>query len=348
MNITKYTYTLLLFFYCGLFAASDTEFRQEFIQDKSFVADGSSESIKPIFKRKPLHMPDFCFGGSYIFWVPYQDGLEAAYYHGFTEAKGNYIYPEFAGRSGFKAMFGVQNILGNSDFIANYLWFSNFPVYTSHSLLNAQDTGEPEYLSPFSGEVDPEFNAISSRFRNYFQRVDGYFQKSFSGASYFIVCPWAGILGAFEQQHFDVNGTEATGDITEYRYKQSWWAVGPYAGMSATYYFFKTFGFYTKFGGALLLGNHHISGDARTRDDNVYSNPMIQTYTRVNNLEPMAEIHLGLKFGPPSKKDVFEMFIAWEAQTYFSHTGFQRFYSPVGSMGNYSMQGVTAGFSIKL
>lgn len=285
----------------------------------------------------------FFIGASYTYWVPYQQGMNIAYAEGTQADRGNTIRPKTEGRSGFKIGLGANTHHDGWNVFLNYMWFYNDPGMKSNTLIaNLVDT----YHVTFD-EEENFYDAISSKFKNQFNRLDALVDRSFFAGHYLAFRPWLGLLGAWENQNLDFNATihggNDDGDVEHFRNKQYWWGIGPYAGVDATFYFTNEWGLFISSGAALLLADHEVTQvETYNTAEGVFIRTGHNNYTNFSNVEPMLENSLGLRWDSFWTEWAIRVELAWEMQTYFSHNGIQGFYSPVGLMGDYSMQGLTA------
>lgn len=305
-----------------------------------------SLSADPI-KRDKCKDPVFFAGASYTYWVPYQEYTNIGYSDGEYPAVGDYLMPRFLGRSGFKACAGVRLFDGWS-LTANYTWFYHYPGFSESVLVDGISTYNSPYSYAYSENSIVNYTSFTSKFTTYFNRVDGYLDREYFLGGSFRMRPWIGFLGAFDTQHFSFDALidgETSSDV--FRFKQSWWGVGPYSGACASFNLIESLNVFIKPGIALLLADHDVTNLVRERaSDDTFSDPTVNTYHSFSNIETMVETRIGLDFCIEGDHINFAFEAMWETQTYFSHAGYLWNFSPSGQMGNFSMQGVTAGVKI--
>ncbi|MCH9811563.1 hypothetical protein K0U07_02225 [bacterium] len=283
---------------------------------------------------------DFFVGASYTYWVPYQTGMVIGQGRTSSASQGNTAAPSTDGASGFKVMLGANTQHDAWNVQLEYTWFYRSPGFSTNKLKNTV------HFTPTFDELTPRYSSLESRFQNQFNRIDGMVDRSFYAGHYLAFRPWLGLLGAFDYQDLDYNATTTEGTDLRARFHQDWWGIGPYAGAEATFYFTNDWGLFISTGASLLLSNHDVRQRLGTWDGTTLSPTIINNSDNFNNVEPMVEAKLGLRWDSNWTDWALRIDVAWELQTYFNHNGFLPYYSPVGVNGDYSMQGLTVGVRV--
>lgn len=279
----------------------------------------------------------FFIGAYYTYWVPYQTGMNLGLGGNNLAQPGNVARPALNGASGFKVSLGSNTGHDAWNVQLNYTWFWYSPGYRANNPKN-----EVLYIPTFNAN-NVVYQTLESRFQTQFNRIDGIVDRSFYAGHYLAFRPWLGLLGVWDYQNLDYNATTEQEQIEKARDTQNWWGIGPYAGVEATFYFTNDWGLFISSGGSLLLANHDVNiGDFYYTDDTP-SSTVRNNKTNFNNVEPMIETSLGLRWDSNWTDWALRIDVAWELQTYFNHNGFLPYYSPVGVLGDYSMQGLTVG-----
>lgn len=295
----------------------------------------SIENVMPETKE-----PTYLVTAIYTFWEAYQDSMEIAYLGGSVDQVGNALYPRFYARSGFKVGLGINTEHDNWWARVNYTWFSNNPeMKTNYTVPDIR------YHSAY---IDHSLYTFSSKFENYFNRIDGSITKDFLIDKSFLFSPLAGILGAFDSQFLNFNCLNFNSDkIYHSRNKQNWWGVGPYGAASISFLFKHYFELVGKAGVALLLSNHKVTfyTDA-FEEDGTYDEREQYNYDKFSNVEPMVETYIGVQKCFFWECVEATLSAGWELQTYFDHNGFRGIYPSWENRGSYSMQGLTVAGNI--
>lgn len=285
---------------------------------------------------------------SYTLWKPYQEGMDVLYSLGtdsfftLSTIRGDVVPARMYTRSGFKVGF-EKYTESDWNFGLNYTWFYNYPKLKNRTLIS-----DITYLSPFVRSIF-RFDTLSSQFINQFNRIDATFKRTFISGKSLTLSPSVGLLSAFDKQFLNYFADVFDDDETlAATFKQDWWGAGPYGAVDCTCYFYEhIFGLFIRPGAALLYTNHEISQEADFIDlVGEKGSSDLNTYETFYDVEPMAEVSLGLILTYDAEKWSISAEAAWEIQNYFSHNGWKTYYQPVLDRGNYSMQGLTAGFTI--
>ena len=307
---------------------------------------GDRESCNMCYKPLPNRTTAFFVQAAYTYWRPYQEGMDILIATGTETIQGNVIAPKTYYRSGFKAGLGANNTEYGWFWAVNYTWFDNNSSMRESTLIPTIN-----YVSPF-GSNGLVISEPFSKFSNQFNRIDGLFDRDFYSGPRFTFRPWIGFLGAWEKQRLNIEGTGVQSQLTQpvtMNFYQNWWGLGPYGGMNCMYNFSQMFGIYIKPGVSILYAHHTITNEQYSSEEG--DNPYVQhtNYKKNNyNMEPMLEMSLGVNLNFMYENFGLGLTAAWEIQTYFSHNGFQEFYSPTGIMGNYTMQGLTVGVRLSI
>ncbi len=317
-----------------------------------FAGEDTNGTPKAQYSVAPAKNPGgedalaFYIQAAYTFWVPYQEGMNLAYSgtNATADLPGNIISPSINGCSGFKVAIGANTMHDGWMVGLNYAWFNISPAMATNKFLDGRT-----YISTFDDSGDT-INSISSKWSNQFNRLDGQLDRTFYAGHYLTFRPWLGLLGAWDNQHLDANENENESQSIvvdeQVRWQQSWWGVGPYAGVEASYFFTSEWALYISSGGSMLLANHCLTQAEYEMEGNAVGTYEFNQKNNLYNVEPMIETSLGLRWESFWTEWALCIDLSWELQTYFSHNGFQSFDSPMGLMGNYSMQGLTAAVKV--
>ncbi|MCH9621893.1 MAG: hypothetical protein S4CHLAM20_13240 [Chlamydiia bacterium] len=290
----------------------------------------------------------FFVGASYTYWVPYQEGMNVAYADGNAAGTiiGNVIRPVMDGVSGFKVELGANTQHDGWCALVSYTWFDHQQSLKARSLV-----GGTNYHTPFSNESDnaarTNYDSVSTEFDMQFNRIHGSVDRAFYAGHYLAFRPWIGLLGAWENQALKFNmDVVNSNDVHQFRLRQDWWGIGPYAGVDCTYYLTNEWGIFLSTGGSMLLSNHDVRDTETTFANGSVSTTDHDIKTSFDNVEPMLEAMLGIRWDSFWTDWALRLEAAWELQTYFSHNGMLGVDEITGQMGNYSMQGLTVGLRI--
>jgi hypothetical protein len=306
-----------------------------------FASEDMSSTPKAQYSVAPAKNPGgddalaFYIQAAYTFWVPYQEGMNFASSGntGTATIAGNYLTPSINGCSGFKVGIGANTMHDGWMVGLNYAWFYNNPTILANSLIDGTT-----YTATFN-DSGVTYRKPSSQWTGQFNRIDGQLDRSFYAGHYLTFRPWLGLLGAWETQNVNLFET-VSAPLPMNNWKQNWWAIGPYAGCEASFFFTNEWAMYISSGASMLLATHTLTQLEKSNSNGVFSYNLADTFY---NVEPMMETSLGLRWDSYWTDWALCIDLSWELQTYFSHNGFQSFDNPMGLMGNYSMQGVTAG-----
>jgi len=290
----------------------------------------------------------FFINAAYTFWQPYQQGMMLLS----TEPKspsttpaaswvGTYMTPQ----SGFKVGAGINTFHDGWKAEAEYTWFYNHPAMRSTAL----DTTYINYTSTWDSEETISVRTIASQFTNLFQRVDLTLDRTFYAGNYLAFCPMGGLVGAWEEQNFNLEMTynqsnpDSLANIRKIYQTMNWWGIGPYAALDTSYYCFDEWAIFFMAGGSINLAVHHTSKletNAVTPTPAVYT----RTKTKLPTVEPMLETAIGLRWDTFGMDWGLRVQIGWELQVWFNHNSFIETQVNYSNYGNYAMQGLTANF----
>jgi hypothetical protein len=310
-------------------------------EDKNHNEHKSMHAVPP-----PQHPggPDalsFYIGAAYTYWVPYQEGMNLAVggpVSPATEPQGNVLRPAMSGASGFKVSLGANTHHDGWNAELAYTWFRYSPDMAENTFIAGAT-----YIQTFA-PIGTLINSLESQFKTQFNRVDATLDRSFYAGHYMTFRPWLGLLGAWDTQNLNYNGPLTGGPVgraNKALMKQTWWGIGPYAGGEGTYYFTNDWGLYIKSGVALLLSNRTVTVNNSLYQDDVSQGALVNNKSSSDTVDPMLETGMGLRWDSNWTDWALRIDLGWEFQTYFNHNGFQGYYSPVGNMGTYAMQGLT-------
>lgn len=288
----------------------------------------------------------FFVGANYTYWMPYEGGLLIATTSGTATAEGASIYPSTTGRSGFQVGVAANTHFDSWIVGVNYTWFYNNP---SMSTFNGTAAGTYSTLWDNAPSIAvTSFDGVNSQFTNQFNKIDISLDRGFFAGHYLAFRPWMGLLVAWEDQHLNFELTDGNSttvaDNGTFRNKQSWVGVGPWGGIESTYFFTNDLGLFLSSGVGILLAEHTVTQTQYESYTNATTHVLASDVkTTVDNVEPMIQAMLGLSWDSYWQEWALKLMIAWEIQTYFSHNAMGPNGSNLGTMGDYSMQGLTVG-----
>ncbi len=290
----------------------------------------------------------FFINAAYTFWQPYQQGMfllsARPTDYAITTTAQTWISTYMTPQSGFKVGAGINTFHDGWKVEAEYTWFYNNPAMRSTAL----DTTYTTYVTGW--DVDyASVATIASQFTNLFQRVDLTLDRTFYAGNYLAFCPMGGLVGAWEEQNFNIQltyvNTSAHPGIHNMYQTMNWWCIGPYAALDSSYYCFDEWAIFFMAGGSINLALHHTSRIT------TYSSttPTIQYYskTKIPSVEPMLETVIGLRWDTFGMDWGLRVQIGWELQVWFNHNTFiptEAIVANYSNYGNYAMQGLTANF----
>lgn len=279
---------------------------------------------------------------SYTFWKPYQQGMFLLYSRQVTDGTPkNWVNTTVSPRSGFKIGLGFNTFHDGWRANANYTWFYNKRGYQTPSLAPSIS-----YYSLWSDISDGTVGILKYEWNNIFQRIDITVDRTFYIGNYLTFKPWAGIIGAWDDQTFNQIVTPQTGAQYVQTIKQTmdWYGAGPYGGFESSYYMIDELAIDFFTGGSINFAAHKTK-ILNTRA--AVSTPvMSNTKTHLFDIEPMLETYLGLKWDTYGKDWALSLKAGWELQVWFSHNSFIQAYDTsnyqwYNNFGHYTMQGLT-------
>ncbi len=267
----------------------------------------------------------------YTYQLASQEGMILASTIGTPGLAGNFITPPLNATSGFK--IGASSSLFHDDWsiTGNYQWF-----YNNALLKRSQLIGGLLYTSNFSNTTTT-YNQLYSQFNNQFNRIDLSLERAIYTGHYVSFTANAGLLASWENQYLNFNLTKNTPPNTVHknRLQQQWWAIGPYVGTYADYYYTSNWASFLQAGTSLLLAQHKV---IQLSSSNQYNST-----NQFSNVEPMLDLSIGFFYENYLNDAKIRIDLGWQVQTYFSHNGILGYNGPMGIMGNYSLQGLVAG-----
>ncbi len=327
-----------------------------FAYDNDMQKEKTTHAVPPPVNAHGEDALSFFVGAAYTYWVPYEGGTNVAIAEGANDSEalttstpGTVVSPAFNGVSGFKVGLGANTHHDGWVVALNYTWFYHAPGMKDSGVALTQTGSSGTFNSAWSND-DISYNTIASQFHMQFNRIDACLDRAFYAGHYLAFRPWIGLLGAWDSQALNSNGTFAASSISplttatsdQIRMNQSWWGIGPYAGVDCTYYFANEFGLFLSSGVAMMLNNYNVNErqDYYLATTNLGTNYNIAT--EFNNVAPMLEGTLGLRWDSFWTEWALRLELGWELQTYFAHNGYTGVVAPQGVRGQYSMQGLTA------
>jgi hypothetical protein len=305
-------------------------------------------AVPPPFYSNEEGSMIFFLNIDYTLWKPYQQGmlvLNTNLQNSNTST--NWIGPQMPLSSGFKVGAGINTRHDGWKLEMEYTWFRAHPEMKAVSL-------DPNisYFCPWVSinDSNKRVSGMSSEFTVLFNRIDLTLDRTFYIGNYLAFCPWAGLLGAWDQQNFNINITPtnpspaANSDLRRMRQTMNWWAIGPYAGFDSSYYVIDELAFFGYIGAALNIALHQTN--KQEHDAVSPANIITNTKTKISTVEPMVETSLGFRWDYFGKDWGLRLQAGWELQVWFNHNSFiqgsgQTNYSNYSNYGNFSTQGLT-------
>ena len=285
----------------------------------------------------------------FTLWTARQSGMDvaitninAAGTNVSTSEHGHVIYPKFKLRPGFKVDLGYNFDHDGWEAVVEYTWFYNKTNHLHPTIIT--NGGMTTWSVPRGVSFSTTtIYSVHTKWDNWFNKVTAEIARSFFAGHYFSYRPFMGVLGAWEDQRFDIKYYQLASSSTPYQVlnKQEWWCVGPYGGVDSSFYFP---------GGewAIFMDCGSALGWARcdAHQRNINTTPITCSFYKDPewNLSPMIELAIGLKWDYCCSDNTWfvRMQAGWETQAWFNHN-FMRSLGPRTSTGNglYSMQGLT-------
>ncbi|MCH9811561.1 hypothetical protein K0U07_02215 [bacterium] len=296
-------------------------------------------------KRDERTLP-FALGVSYTYWKPYLTGVNVLVSRGTDDTRGKVISPNTFPVSGIQVHGEVFTFHNNWRLKANYTWFYFSPHFSNKAF---SKNSSLIYESPFFDEQGAFYTNFASKYKTLFNKLDAYFVREYSIGDSLTLAPKAGLLGAWEMMrlYFDGEMEEEFGENIGAKMSQFWWGIGPYSGTTLNFQLVDGLSLYGVSNLAILYTKHDV------QQANFVTNQETEEREAVSNLsdyyygvEPMLEAKLGLNYLYAWDNVSLAIDLGWEMQTYFSHIGLLKFYSPTGQAGQFSTQGLTAGILV--
>ncbi len=292
----------------------------------------------------------------YTYWTSRQGGLAVAMTNYYSTAttdpvNGTVVYPQWFGNSGFKVGLGAFLDHDGWDVGAEYTWYWNTNNPMNTVLLGGTGASTIPFLNGSSTVVPvnaTNLYSVASNWNNWFQRVDASLGRAFFAGHYLTLRPFAGLIGAWDKQNFNVDYITAVG-LNSYSStnKQTWWGVGPYTGVDTAFHFpqmmdSSQFSLFLDMGAALPWSQYTTTQSLTNAADTPAT---INSYGGTfDTTDVMMEMSLGLRWETvwnDSHSWSFLLSAAWEEQVWFDHNHFILLGDGDNQSGNYIMQGLT-------
>lgn len=298
----------------------------------------------------------------YTYWVARQTGLAYAVSNDYTNTatsvtsrpRGQVFYPDFKGRSGFKVGLGCYLNHDGWDLFAQYTWFYNNQNKGNYQA-NANFTPLQGFGTWWTVSADELINDqiayANTRWANWFNRVDLQLARSHYAGHYLQMRPYLGLLGAWDNQTFNIQYKDTTSDTRWDRWTntQDWWGIGPWGGVCNAFMFpmgdsQTHWSLFMDMGIGLPWSKSQVSsrlqnGETASMLNDAYTQDTFWT------TEPMMEMSLGLRWETWWTEGMnwnFMLQAAWEEQVWFDHNHMRPIgTNAIGGNGNYVMQGLT-------
>jgi len=215
----------------------------------------SRTAVPPGKYQQGEDSPCVLISADYTLWTARQGGLAYAItglnFDGSENCCGTVCYPKWKLRSGFKVDLGMYLDHDGWDVVAQYTWFYNQNNRFDSCCFDA-GTGMATWGLPLQiGELEQtncaqiflpsQLTAACAKWDNWFNRIDLQMGRTFYAGHYHTLRAFLGLLGAWDQQDFDINylPTCFFDGSTNYllRNRQTWWGIGPWAGVCPAYIF---------------------------------------------------------------------------------------------------------------
>ncbi len=290
--------------------------------------------------------PNFYVDAAYTLWTAREEGLSFAISNWYTahipeadSSPGQVFYPDWKLRSGFKVGAGWYACHDCWDVKFLYTWFRN-----KNNAMQAASFASTQGVGTWLSQGFT-LDSAASRWNNWFQRVDGQLGRSFYVGHYLSFRPFLGVLGAFDEQWFDIDYVRTPNIARTWRNTQKFWGIGPYAGFNSSFVMFHS----DQTEWSLFLDSGFSLPWSRFKTHQLWfdnNDLVIADYGNTFwTLSSMFELALGLRyqffFNCWCRDRSFTLQAAWEEQIWFSHNQFKIILESDTLRGNYAMQGFT-------
>lgn len=329
------------------------------------MRDHHTKSAVPPATQPGEDSPCVFITADYTYWVARQGGLAYVVSNDYTTTaagvtsrpRGQVFYPNWKGRSGFKVGLGCYLNHDGWDLYAQYTWFYNRQQRNKYGG-NANFTAGQGFgtwwideLTAGSGHITDQVAQANTFWANWFNRVDLQLARSHYAGHYLQMRPYLGLLGAWDEQWYNIRYKEATTDTRwdTWTNNQKWWGIGPWGGCCNAFMFpmgdsQTHWSLFMDMGIALPWSK--AQADLRLQNADTAS-MLNAAYTRDTywTIEPMMEMALGLRWETWWTEGMnwnFMLQAAWEQQVWFDHNHMIPIgHQATGGYGNYIMQGLT-------
>ena len=273
-----------------------------------------------------------------------------------TTVHGTVYYPKTNWKPGFKVDLGYNLDHDGWALLAEYTWFYNKKNHL-HTWTNTDNNMYTMWRLDSTSYTPTWVNSISSKWSNWFNRINVEIARSFYAGHYFSHSPFIGVLGAWEKQTLfvactpshTISGDDVYGENAyAFHNKQTWWGVGPYFGINSNFYLSNScctcgdMSLFIDMGSALTWSRFEITKKVVNTGNYIVAFPKNKFW----NVSPMLEMFAGLNWESWFADNTWfvNMKLGWETQVWFNHNymtaSTPTMDTPVGGM--YSMSGLTA------
>ncbi|MBS0585795.1 MAG: hypothetical protein JSR76_05800 [Verrucomicrobia bacterium] len=303
-------------------------------------------AVPPAVYCRDTDSPVMTLDVAYTLWTAREESLAVAVSNWYlvpvaaaAASQGSVHYPSWKLCSGFKIGAGWFSEHDCWDVKFLYTWFSN-----KHNGMKEASFTAGQALPTW---VNDGFilDSASSSWSNWFQRLDAQVGRDFYVGQYIALRPFAGLLGAWDKQWFDIDYVRAASIASSWENMQKWWGIGPYGGFNTNFIFCNSndteWSFFLNSGFALTW-SHFQTSQQYLNADGLYLANYGNNFWQVS---PMLEVSLGLRYETDfacwCPNSFLTLEAAWEEQVWFSHNQFMIVSESQSLSGNYAMQGFT-------
>jgi len=279
--------------------------------------------------------------GAFTYWTAREDGLSYAIDLRRPPAIGEELVPDWKVEPGFKVGIGSFLCHDEWDVFVEYTWFrtdsSRFTGVSSDAL-----NGEITPLWTIVNASAAGIIATTNSWKLDFDVIDASLRRNYFVSQFLTLCPFIGLKGTWQEQHYAVSYTHSTLDFDQTFQTQDVWGLGIRAGVDTAWHFWKCFSLIGDAAVTALWENFDVK-----RSDGV--NGVLQTVWERSNeftVKAILEMMIGLRWDQWVCCDCyhFSLEAGWELQMWMEQNQFIAYFgdqiSPSNS-GELIFQGLT-------
>lgn len=291
--------------------------------------------------------------GSFTYWQPVQDNMELGVVYDTADSPnrfGNVVNADFDYKPGFKVALGMDFDRDCWETMLEYTWFRSQHSTSTTLSTSGTDALLPLWVSP----VASFFYAGKEKWRLNMDFLDWQLARSYYVGTKLTFRPFFAARAAWIRQNVDVEYTNSvsTGSSTFVDKRSHSWAIGPRAGLNASWMIGDGFRFYGNGAGDILFTQYT---KLSTKEQSVSAAGVAGgifrvTQKKLNTLRTHLDLELGLGWG--SYLDCNKWHIDFSAgygfQVFFDQNMFRHFTDDIGVTtsntpnGNLYVHGLTA------